>query len=202
MHVTDKVASFFADYPDKTFEAGEHIALSHDTNPPVSFIVDGRVSQYDISENGNQITLTLYKQGAFFPLLPVLSGHPNKYFFEAFGTVCVRQAPAEDVLEFLRGEPEVMLDLLCRLYSGMDGLLGRMSLLMDGSAKSRILLELSFMAERFGSKQADNSYLVAITQTQLASQTGLARETVSRELKKLSESGKVTLGKGAICVWF
>lgn len=202
MEVSEKIKAFFAKYPAKDFAAGEQIVLGQDANPPVSLVVSGRVSQYDISASGNKIILTLYRPGAFFPLLPVLSGRPNKYFFEALEAATVRQAPGSAILEFLRSEPEVMFDLLRRLYSGLDGVLGRMSLLMDGTASSRILFELSIMAERFGSRQNDGSWLVIITQSQLASQTGLTRETVSRELKKLSESGTVTLGKGTICIRF
>ena len=42
----------------------------------------------------------------------------------------------------LQANPDVVYDLLTRLYRGLDGLLGRMSQLMAGSAKSRLMYEL------------------------------------------------------------
>jgi CRP-like cAMP-binding protein len=196
--ITAKLQRFFEPYPVKTYQPGELVVFADKTVPPVSYLLEGRVGQYDISENGTKVMLTIFKPGAFFPMSCAVNNTPNKYFFEALETVKVRQAPAEEAADFVRHEPDVLFNLLQRLYRGTDGLLGRMSLLMSGSAEDRLLFELMMSAERFGERQPDGSSLIKITEQQLASQTGLARETVSRELQKLIEKGIVENSRGAI----
>lgn len=196
--IPDKLNDFFADYPLKTYDAGELVLFPDNETPPVSYLVKGRVGQYDIADSGAKNMLTIYRPGAFFPMASAISGKPNKYFFEALEPLQLRQAPAEAVVDFLNQEPAVMFDLLRRLYSGMDGLLGRMSLLMKGTAESRLRYELAILKDRFGQPQADGSTSIAVTEGELAAQTGLARETVSRELTKLAEQGFLRLTKGRI----
>jgi CRP-like cAMP-binding protein len=59
---------------------------------------------------------------------------------------------------------------------------------------------LRIAAARFGTPQPDGRSLVALTETQLAQQTGLARETVSRELKVLKQAGIVAVTKTGLLV--
>lgn len=198
--LTIKINDFFKQYRHKTFQKGELVVFAHNTLPLVSLLVRGRVAEYDISDAGNKVILTMYKPGAFFPIINAFTRKPNKYFFEALEEVEVYQAPADDVISFLRREPDVLFNLLQRLSSGLDGLLGRVSLLMAGTAQSRVLFELLITAERFGARQPDGWYKVDLTELQLAEQTGLARETVSRALHKCAKEGKLELVKGGLLV--
>jgi CRP-like cAMP-binding protein len=95
--------------------------------------------------------------------------------------------PVEAALEFIKDNPDVMLDLLSRLYRGMDGLMGRVVHLMSGTAKSRLVYELIIECRRFGNKNADGSYTLKANESDFAAHTGLSRETVSREISKLKE---------------
>lgn len=198
--ITTKLNRFFVDYPLKRYSQGDIIVFADGTIPPVMYLTKGRVGQYNISENGTKTVLTIFQPPAFFPMLNAVNKIPNKHFYEAITDVQLRVAPADDVVVFLQEEPEVMYDLLCRLYSGVEGLLGKLSNLMAGTARSRLVLELSLAAERFGVQQDDGSMLLRMTESQLAQQTGLARETVSRELQKLKKEGVITTTKGVISV--
>lgn len=198
--VTQKLDAFFAAFPIKHFAKGELVLFADDPAPPISYLVKGLVGQYDIAESGNKSTLMIYKPGAFFPMTCAVNNTPNKFFFEALEATQLRQAPAAEVVALLHREPAIMFDLLQRLYRGVDGLLGRVSLLMNGSAYSRLVYELLTSAQRFGVPQADGRVLVKLTETQLAHQAGLARETVSRELQTCVKQGLVSLTKRGLLV--
>jgi len=71
-------------------------------------------------------------------------------------------------------------------------------LLLGETANTRLLYELFVFADRFGRKQPDGSILLDITAKELAQQAGLARETVSRELKNLKELNVLVVGRGQI----
>lgn len=198
--VTTKLNRFFAEYPLKRFGTGEVILMPSDDVPPVMLVARGKIAQYDVSPSGTKTVLNIFHNPAFFPMLNAVNRVPNAYYYEAISDVRVRMAPPEATVAFLKENPDVMFDLLSRLYSGLEGTLGKMSRLMAGTAQSRLLYELTVLAERFGEKTDETDYKIKVTEVQLAQQTGLARETVSRELQKLKKEGLITLSKGTILV--
>lgn len=198
--ITTKLEQFFSEYPQRYYKKGDTLVFADNSVPPVFFLAKGRVGQYDIAETGNKVTLNIFNTSAFFPMSNAINQTPNTHFYEALDEVQVHVAPAEAVVEFLQNNPDVQFDLLARLYRGVDGLLGKLTQLMSGTAYARLLLELTVAARRFGEVQADGSYLVQFTEMQLAQQTGLARETVSRELQKMKQSGVVAHTKQGIKV--
>src|SRR5690606_15985273 len=99
----------------------------------------------------------------------------------------IKQAPATEVVEFVKSNPDVLFDLLLRLYRGMDGLLGRMVQLMSGSARERLIYELLVEARRFGTELPDKSIALTVNEKELGARAGLSRETVSREIHKLKD---------------
>ena len=195
----EKVKQFYANRPLVLHKKGSVIILPNDDKlPPVTYIDAGLVGQYDITSEGNKAMVNIYKPGAFFPISSVVNGTFNSYYFEAITDVTVRQMPSELVETFLKENPTVVYDLLQRLYRGVDGVLKRMVLLLGETANTRLLYELFIFADRFGRRQPDGSMVLDITAKELAQQAGLARETVSRELKKLKELDVLVVGRGQI----
>lgn len=197
LQITYKLNEFFSKYPLKKIPKGDMVLFADGDVPPVTFLAHGKVAQYDIAENGNKLVLTVYKPGTFFPMAHAINNLPNHYFFEATEDVEVRQAPAVEVVEFIKQNPDVMFDLLSRVYRGMDGLLGRMGQLMAGTARGLLLFELGVMKDRFGEPTPDGVF-IKTTAAQLAAQTGLARETISRELQKSADLGLLEQTKGGV----
>lgn len=198
--ISSKISHFFGDYPVRRYSQGDIILFADNNVPMVLYVTKGKVSQYDIAENGNKAMLNIFQPPAFFPMMNAINKTPNKHFYEALTDVQLRAAPPDDVVAFLQNNPDVTYDLLARLYVGVDGLLGKITQLMAGTARARLILELSIAAQRFGVPDGD-SRIVRFTETQLAHQTGLARETVSRELQKLRKEGYIiSSAKGSIAV--
>jgi CRP-like cAMP-binding protein len=120
-----------------------------------------------------------------------INNTPNIYFFEAMEDLELIRAPRDEVIEFVRSEPELLYNLLSRVYIGTDGLLSRMTYLMSGSAYERLIAELIIIAKRFG-VQNKRSIAVNTSEKDIAGQTGMTRETVSREIKALKNRGLVS----------
>jgi CRP-like cAMP-binding protein len=195
------VKEFFTSYPVRAISSGQVIIHADDTVPPVHYLENGKVMQYAIAENGSKVIVNIFKPGAFFPMSAALNNTPNTlHFFEAVDESVVYTAPAQEVVAFLESNPAVTLDLLKRVYRGTDGLLRRLVELMSGTAQERLLAELSITGQRFGVLQPDGTIRINITENQLAEQTGLARETISKELRKLEKDGTVSLKRGIIFI--
>lgn len=154
--------------------------------------------KYDVSYRGDEVVVNVFKPPAFFPMSWAINRTPNKYFYKTETITELHIVPADDAVAFLKANPDVMFDLLSRIYRGMDGLLGRVVHLMSGSAKSRLLYELIIECRRFGKKNSDGSYLLETSEVDLAARSGLSRETVSREMNKIKKDGLVSIGKKGI----
>lgn len=194
-----RVKRFYAPYKLKSYEKGEAILWPDDEILPfVSLIEDGTIAQYDITDSGDKVVVNIFKKGAFFPVSSAINHSANQYYFEAMTTCIIRQAPSVDVELFLQNNPSVTYDLLQRVYHGTDGMIGRLALLLNGTASARLLHELFILGDRFGVRLPNGMVEIEITSAEIAQQTGLARETVSRELKLLKEQGIVTVSRGKI----
>jgi len=185
MSITEKVTTFFEQYPTQIYAKHELLIRAEEPINSVYYMLEGRVSQYDITPNGNEVVVNVFKTGAFFPMSSAINDIENHYFFEASLRTQVRVAPKAEVIRFLHDNPDVLFDLLARVYRGVDGVLRRMAHLMGGDAKSRLTFELLNAAYRFGEQQPDGSIHVRLAESDLAKHSGLARETVSRLLQDL-----------------
>ncbi len=184
---------FFSRYPERTYKKGEIIMRPGDASH-VYFVESGTIMQYDIAENGEKLVVNTYGQGAFILLASILNDIAIDFFFEAQTMVTVRVAPRRDVATFLEQHPTIVLATLARLSRGTNGLLHRVAQMMEGGAEAQILQTLTTIQARFPSHDGS----IAITAAQLAEQTGLARETVSRAIKRLRVAGKITTARGKI----
>jgi len=195
-----KIAAFFAAFPLRQFDRQQLLIRPEQPLPGVFYLIEGIVDQYDVTPTGNEVVVNIFKPGAFFPMSVALNGTPNDYFFEAGTPVKARLAPSTDAVQFLQDNPDVALDLLKRVYRGTDGVLRRMSHLMGGDARHRLLFEIVNAAYRFGQPQPDGSLLIALSESDLGRQSGLARETVNRTLQALKTTGLVDVTKNGIQV--
>lgn len=198
--VSRKIADFFTAHPLRLFDKGQVIIRPEEPLSSVFYLVEGRVSQYDITPGGTEVVVNVFKPGAFFPMSTALNRTPNPYFFEASTKVRARVAPADEAVRFLMDNPDVALDLLTRVYKGVDGVLRRMAHLMGGGAKSRLLFELLNAAHRFGEPQEDGSVHIPLKEVDLAKHSGLARETVNRTMQAFKTDGVLTVSRSGINV--
>ncbi len=137
-------------------------------------------------------TLNIYKPYALFPMSSVLNGKQEKYTYGALTEVRGYFAPKKDFRRFIKKNPDILFDLLKRIYSGLEGFFSHLEAMLSGDAYLRILTQLIIYTKRFGQNNKNRiAFDWHMTHHELASQTGLARETVTREIKKLQDKGLI-----------
>jgi CRP/FNR family transcriptional regulator, cyclic AMP receptor protein len=198
--IADKIHQQFSKYPRREYPKGQILVFADESPDHIFYIVEGRVRKYDVSYRGDEVIINVFKPPAFFPVSWALNRTPNKYFYKAETPVVLHIISADDARVFLQENPDVMIDLLSRLYQGLEGVYGRLVHLMSGTARSRLLYELIVECRRFGVLQEGGGYLLKTNELDLAARSGLSRETVSREMKKLKDTGWVRLIKGDVLV--
>ncbi|CAN5398564.1 Crp/Fnr family transcriptional regulator [soil metagenome] len=195
---SDKIHEYFSTFPKRTYPKGQIIIFANENPDAVYYLVEGRVRSYDHSYRGDEVTVNIFKPAAFFPMSWAINHTPNQYFYRTEEPTILHVVPADKALEFVKANPDVMLDLLSRLYHGIDGLLGRMVHLMSGTARSRVMYELIIECRRFGINEKANAYELKVSEVDLAARSGLSRETVSREISKLKEQKIIATGSKLI----
>jgi CRP/FNR family cyclic AMP-dependent transcriptional regulator len=198
--ITAKVHTFFTRYPERSYPKGQILVFANEDPGHIFYLVEGQVRKYDISYRGDEIIVNTFKPSAFFPMSWAINRDKNHYFYKTETSVTLHITPADDALQFLKDNPDVTLDLLARVYRGTEGLLGRMVHLMSGTARSRLLYELIIECRRFGEKQENDTYILTSNEVDLAARSGLSRETVSREIRKLKTKGWAKVDHGHIIV--
>jgi len=197
--VEAKINDFFGPYKVKKYAKGEVLLLVGDQVQTVFQIVEGRVKEYDVTSRGDEVILNIFKSPAFFPMSAVINKTTSPYIFETETACKIRLVPASEVLEFITKNPDVLYDLLSRVYRGVDSLLGRVAHLMASSANTRLVYELLAEARRFGTPKG-TTVVLSINEKDLGARAGLSRETVSREISKLRAEGLLTTSPKTIAL--
>lgn len=197
--VSAKLTNFFSQFPLRSYPKGQILIFAGEDPEHIYHIVTGKVREYGISYRGDEIIVNIFKAPAFFPMSYALNRAENRFFFKTEESTEVHAVPVDAALQFLKDNPDVTLDLLSRVYRGVDGIFERMVQLMAGSAKSRVIHELIIESQRFGVKEG-KLYKLSINEFDLAARAGLSRETVSREMQKLKDAGLVSLHNKIIIV--
>lgn len=199
--VSQKLVEYFKSYKQQKFKKGKILIRADEDPSGIIYIQEGSIKQYAISKKGEELIVNVFKKGAFFPVSWALNQTPNSYYYEALENITTYKSPKDEVINFLKVNPDVLLDLMSRVYKGTDGILLRMVYLMSGEAYSQVILELLIYAKRFSQKKASLKNIeLNLSEKTIANQAGIARETVSREIKLLKEKDLVTLLKNKIII--
>lgn len=192
-NIEKKIHVFFSQYPQRTYPKGQILVFADESPEHIYYLVTGKVRKYDVSYRGDEVIVNIFKPPAFFPMSWAINRSENHYFYKTEAETILHIVPADDALNFIKANPDVMLDLLSRIYRGEEGLLAKIVHLMSGTAKSRLINELIVESRRFGEKQPDGSYLLDINEADLAARTGLSRETINREMRKIKGNDWVSV---------
>lgn len=186
--VSKKLDKFFQQYKSKKYKRHEILIRAADEPAGLFYLKEGIVRQYAITVSGEELTINVFKPISMFPMTWIVNDSISSHYFEAMTPITVWIAPKNEVLEFIKKEPDILLDLIKRIYKGLDGYFMRMEHLMLGNAQARLIAELLIYARRFGEQQENFTKVnFKLTEKDLAAQSGIARETVSREIQKLKK---------------
>jgi len=189
-NVNDRLRTFFHNYPSKEFKRGELILNPDQENRLVYFLEQGYVKQYSMSKDGRVKAVNIFKPHSFFPIILAIANYDNKFYFEAIDTVIARQAPVGDVLRLVMKDNQIIMDLCKRFLIGVEGVMNILQSIMYETSRKKLASFILMLSQRFGVKK-DKSIRIEIplTHQDIASFTGMIRETVSFEMKKLQKEG-------------
>ncbi len=189
--IEKKLDAFFQQYSLLHFKKNETILSAGSDIVDIFYLKKGFVRQSLITVDGEDITLHVFKPVSFFPIMLALGKKSlSKYTFSALEALDLRRAPYEKMEAFLKTEPDVLFDLATRLSQGLNGLLTKIETGTFTNAYEKVVSLLLYLSKQFG-KETGSSITITLplTHPDIASWTGLQRETVSRQIEVLQDKG-------------
>lgn len=185
----NNLQSFLKRYNTKLYKKND-VILQQDVEPGHAFIVKkGVVKTYNITSKGEEKPIGFNLRNEIFPLGWVFGKiFKSQYYYEALADSEVYAVPKDDLMSYLRSTPEAMLQLLNRCVGDTLNNQMRINALEQSKASEKVLHTMHYLALCFGRdlKQDIVEIPLPLTQQDVANFTGLTRETISVELKKLS----------------
>lgn len=188
--IKNPLESFFAQFKVIHFKKNETVLRADSVPQGVFYLKKGHVRLYLISEDGVEFTVIIYKAGDIFPLRWALNGSSNIYYFEALSEVDVYSASKIDFNEFLKKNPNMLLEVTKQALFDYGVLIYRMQHIVFGNAYAKVASIILTAAKQFGEKKgAGMSVPIRLTHQQIALSAGITRETASIEIKRMEKKG-------------
>ncbi|KRD96323.1 transcriptional regulator [Bosea sp. Root381] len=142
---------------------------------------------------GQQMTMNLLGAGDVFGEIALLDGRSRTADAVALESTEMLFLPRRDFLGLLEGEPAIALHLIELLCARLRDVIERMQETTFLPAETRLARRILALAIDYGSE-------VHASQEELASLTGVTRETVNRQLQSWKRSGILSLGRGRLVI--
>jgi CRP-like cAMP-binding protein len=185
----------------QTFERGETIFHQGSLGSVLFIIISGQVRIYTISEVGQELSVTIFREGDFFGEMALLDGQPRSASATAMCPTTTLTLHRSAFLHTLGACPPIAVAIL-------EALAGRLRLtttnagkLASNSAPQRVVHQLVELVERYGLAEGGHIRIdLHLTQDDLASLSGTTRETVNRVLAGLRSQGIIRTERASVSV--
>lgn len=188
----ESLTAFFNNYKPHQFRKRDLVAADEEVSKKVFFIKEGYMRVYRISEEGEELTLTILKP---FDLFPITWGGNNTLdncYLEAVTTLELWIVPQDEFFNYIKSNPIMFNRLTSYLSMRLNSLLTRMEYLVFGTAYTKVASTIFLCAKRFGAKRGSDVVVdLPLTHKDISTLVGITRETTCLEMKKLERKGLI-----------
>lgn len=168
----------------------ELILIEEDWGDSVYLIVQGWVKIRSYNLEGKEVTLNILGPGDTFGEMALLLSSPRSSDVLSLTNVVVGCFPANDFMALIESKPLAGLRL-AQLMAKRPQQLNRRLRMRESDSTARVADVLLFLAEGRGQTSATGVEIPKLPHQELASLSGLTRETVSRVMSKLEKKGTI-----------
>jgi CRP-like cAMP-binding protein len=179
---------------EKKAGRGELLLAEGNAADALYFVVEGVVKVFKTSPDGKEQILRIIRPGESFSDVPVLSGGVSLVSAAAMGPVVLYAIKKTDLEKVIREYPRLAFNIISVLSQRITELL---SLVEDLSFRHVTGRVAKVLLEYAGDKIGDRPRL---TQQEMASMIGTAREMVGRSLKNLEGDGAIRMERNRIII--
>ena len=185
----------------RQFVKGEHLFFDKDPVETIYVVVSGLVSLYKTNAQGEKKVIFILDQGKLINevVLQGMTASVNCEVFETAQVLCFNKHDFLDIMEHDFALTKGVLDSLSLKVRRMYRQLKNTSTALRGD--KRVAAKLWKLSKDFGvAGPRGTTITLNLSITYLADLLGLKRETVSRQLKGLSQQGLICIANGRITI--
>jgi CRP-like cAMP-binding protein len=157
----------------------------------VYIIKEGRIKSFKSTLSG-RVTIANVSRD-IIGLQNIISGNPLWVSGESMDDVSALKISRQDFLKYINQKPLLLVKILERAESTMNNLFNRVNELVDCSAGQRVIDILYGLYEKFG-------VILPFRMTEIASLTGITRETAIRVISRLKKDKIIASGRHQIVI--
>jgi CRP-like cAMP-binding protein len=170
---------------NKNIRKNQIVLYQGESTNYISFVEEGIVRAYSILSNDNELNVSLFGEGDYFPVGLVFSKAPVALFYYETMTDCrITTYTIEEFQQYIKSQTDELEDASRRYI----GALLHINAIGQATAFEKVAQTLKFLALRFGEKGVSKSYTkinIKLTQHDIAKLCNVSRETASMEITKL-----------------
>ncbi len=185
----------------RQFSKGEHLFFDRDPVETIYVVVSGLVSLYKTNAQGEKKVIFILDQGDLINevVLQGVTASVNCEVFETAQVLCFNKHEFLKIMEHDFTLTKGVLDSLSLKVRRMYRQLKNTSTALRGD--KRVAAKLWKLSKDFGVAGPEGTTITLnLSITYLADLLGLKRETVSRQLKRLSQQGLICIANGRITI--
>lgn len=168
----------------------ELLLIEEDWGNSVYLIVQGWVKIRSYNHEGKEITLNILGPGDIFGEMAVLLSSPRSSDVLSLTSVTLGCFPATDFMTLIQSESLIGLRLAQMMARRLQQINRRLRM-RESDATARVVDILLFLVESRGKSSTKGIEIPKLSQQEIASLSGIVRETVGRELGKLEKKGLI-----------
>lgn len=185
----------------RTVTSGRTILQRGDPGDSMMIVLSGRVKVSNISSDGKEAILNFIDEGRCFGEIALLDGKERTADVSAMEKTELLVLRRGEVVRFIETHPDValrMIGVLCQKLRRTTELVEDGMLLGMAPRVARTLLRL---ARDYGSKTAEGLRIeLRLSQRELGSLAGTAREVVNRQLRSWKDEGVISIEGGKLTI--
>jgi CRP-like cAMP-binding protein len=193
--LSDSILNSLAGYVfEKKADRGEIIVYEGESAEALYFVVSGVVKVFKTSADGKEQIFGIIRPGETFNDVPVLSGGENLISAGAMSSIVLNGIKKKDMESVIKENPQVALNVvhvLSRRVQELVSMVEDFSFRHVSGRVAKILLEYALDVSSGRPK---------LTQQEMASMIGTAREMVGRSLKSLEREGAIRMERNRIVI--
>ncbi|WP_041719298.1 Crp/Fnr family transcriptional regulator [Alkaliphilus oremlandii] len=178
----------------KDYYKGETIFLEGSEAKRLYLVNEGRIKIYKFTKDGKEQILHILSEGDFFGELNLFKTGTYNFNAEAITPTKLCTLTKENMKDLILSKPEIGMKILEVVGDRLSRVETLAQNLATNDVDSRIAYLLLDLKQKYGKKVPEGIEIsLKLTREEMSNYTGVARETMSRKLKKFEEEGIIKL---------
>ncbi len=182
------------DYPPKQL-----ILRENDWGGSVYFVLEGWVKICTYNNDGREIALNIAGKGEIVGEMAALEDAPHSSDVLSLTAVTMANIPTLDFINLIQSEALAGMEL-AKLMSQRLRQVNHRLIIRESNSTSRLADTLLFLAEKQGKIKGISAEIMNLSHQDLASFSGLTRQTVTRLINQMSAIGLITRTRDLILI--